>query len=150
MRCSMPSLMVKSIQWERSAAGYTVYNLLVQDDHTYFVGNGQEWVHNGPNDCKTTVIGRMNDIKRFAGESGFDTWWDSGPPPIPPKTLVSWAQNKVWLNERIARGDSFWLATDPSTFPIEYVPGNANGWFTKREYDYLTRLGIPIRLPPLP
>ncbi len=51
MRCSMPALTVKSIQWKRSAAAYTVYNLLVQDDHTYFVGNGQEWVHNGPGDC---------------------------------------------------------------------------------------------------
>jgi hypothetical protein len=43
-----PALVVHSIQWHRRAQGYTVYNFVVEDDHSYFVGthNGGAWVHN--------------------------------------------------------------------------------------------------------
>jgi hypothetical protein len=53
-----PLLSVSSLTWEREAAGgadgggesksCTVYNLTVEDDHTYFVGTvgGGTWVHN--------------------------------------------------------------------------------------------------------
>ena len=40
-------VVVTSVEKKHSAAGVLVYNLIVQDDHTYFIGNGQEWVHNG-------------------------------------------------------------------------------------------------------
>jgi RHS repeat-associated protein len=44
-----PSLVVKGVTWHRRTEGYAVYNLVVEDDHTYFVGkaNGGLWVHNG-------------------------------------------------------------------------------------------------------
>ena len=52
-----PLLSVQSVTWQREVAGttsstdskpYTVYNLTVEDDHTYFVGSlgGGTWVHN--------------------------------------------------------------------------------------------------------
>ena len=59
-----PALTVQSVTWQRETAGnvtagnaggstedakpYTVYNLTVEDDHTYFVGSlgGGTWVHN--------------------------------------------------------------------------------------------------------
>lgn len=43
-----PNLIVKAVQTQSRAEGYTVYNLVVEDDHTYFVGkhSGGVWVHN--------------------------------------------------------------------------------------------------------
>src|SRR5438552_1002505 len=43
-----PPLVVQSIQWNRRVEGYKVYNFVVEEDHTYFVGthNGGTWVHN--------------------------------------------------------------------------------------------------------
>ena len=56
-----PALQVTGLTWQKSKAqelvagsagssfgGYTVYNLTVEDDHTFFVGdaNGGTWVHN--------------------------------------------------------------------------------------------------------
>ena len=56
-----PALQVTGLTWEKNKAqelaagsagsrfgGYTVYNLTVEDDHTFFVGtaNGGTWVHN--------------------------------------------------------------------------------------------------------
>ena len=50
-----PSLVVGKLAWERRAEGYDVYNLIVEGDHTYFVGDsGGVWVHNGPGDCVYT------------------------------------------------------------------------------------------------
>jgi hypothetical protein len=45
-----PAAVVKSLVRHHSAAGVAVYNLEVEGDHTYFVGNTGEWVHN---DCRT-------------------------------------------------------------------------------------------------
>ena len=54
-----PALQVTDLSWQKNKAeelasgggfgGYTVYNLTVEDDHTFFVGNtgGGTWVHNG-------------------------------------------------------------------------------------------------------
>jgi RHS repeat-associated protein len=41
-------LVVRSLASERRSGGYRVYNLEVEEDHTYFVGNegGGVWVHN--------------------------------------------------------------------------------------------------------
>ena len=61
-----PALQVTALTWQRNKAeelaagtgspfgGYTVYNLTVEDDHTFFVGNtgGGTWVHN--NTCALT------------------------------------------------------------------------------------------------
>jgi hypothetical protein len=43
-----PALIVKSIKWNRRPEGYKVYNFVVEDDHSYFVGraSGGVWVHN--------------------------------------------------------------------------------------------------------
>ena len=43
-----PNLVVKAVQTQARAEGYEVYNFVVEDDHTYFVGkhNGGAWVHN--------------------------------------------------------------------------------------------------------
>jgi hypothetical protein len=48
-----PALIVQWIRWNRRAEGYTVYNFVVEDDHSYFVGthNGGAWVHNPAGDC---------------------------------------------------------------------------------------------------
>ena len=48
-----PPLVVGAMAWERRAEGYDVYNLTVEGDHTYFVGNigGGVWVHNGDGTC---------------------------------------------------------------------------------------------------
>ena len=48
-----PPLVVGRMAWERRAEGYDVYNLIVEGDHTYFVGNsgGGVWVHNGQGVC---------------------------------------------------------------------------------------------------
>lgn len=50
-----PALVVKSVTWHRRPEGYRVYNFIVEDDHTYFVGthNGGAWVHNPPGWCGT-------------------------------------------------------------------------------------------------
>ena len=47
-----PALVVQSIKWNRRAEGYKVYNFVVEDDHSYFVGksSGGAWVHN-PDIC---------------------------------------------------------------------------------------------------
>ena len=41
-----PALIVKSIKRETKAQGVPVYNLEVEEDHTYFVGKSSAWVHN--------------------------------------------------------------------------------------------------------
>jgi hypothetical protein len=69
-----PLLSVSSVMWEREAAGgaegggtedkpYTVYNLTVEDDHTYFVGTvgGGTWVHNG---CLHHIATNKNTVAR--------------------------------------------------------------------------------------
>ncbi len=50
-------LVVKAVTWQRDEKhGFIVYNLTIQDDHTYFVGivNGGIWVHNA---CKLKYVG---------------------------------------------------------------------------------------------
>ena len=63
-----PALAVTALTWQKDKAeelaagsagasfgGYTVYNLTVEDDHTFFVGTagGGTWVHNA---CKSAVV----------------------------------------------------------------------------------------------
>ena len=44
-----PPLVVSRIEWEHKAEGWDVFNFVVAEDHSYFVGtaNGGAWVHNG-------------------------------------------------------------------------------------------------------
>lgn len=60
-----PALIVVSTERERRNEGYTVYNLRVADDHTYFVGeiSGGAWVHNA--DYNLTEIAK--EIQEVAG-----------------------------------------------------------------------------------
>ena len=60
------TLAVDSISWQRDEKhGFTVYNLTVEDDHTYFVGtvDGGVWVHNVP--CTALVEFQIDDYGRF-------------------------------------------------------------------------------------
>jgi hypothetical protein len=75
-----PLLSVSSVTWEREAAGgadgggpedkpYTVYNLTVEDDHTYFVGTvgGGTWVHNAG------CIGTADELFSVSGKAPWHT-----------------------------------------------------------------------------
>ncbi len=96
-------------------------------------------------DCEhMTVIGRMHDLVQFDKDPDIDTWRKSGIKP-PPGQQVTWFQNRDWLDERIARGDCFGIATDPRTLPPitgpnSYIRNQPNGWFTAKELDYLKRM----------
>ena len=48
-----PALVVQSIKWNRRPEGYQVYNFVVEDDHSYFVGRsgGGAWAHNPERIC---------------------------------------------------------------------------------------------------
>jgi RHS repeat-associated protein len=92
-----------------------------------------------------TAIGKMEDLKKFDAIPNIDTWRKTGRKPGPGEPQVTWSENKLWLQERIDRGDKFIIATDPSTLPPVmggYIPGTPNGYFTARELDYLMKQGI--------
>ena len=94
-----------------------------------------------------TVIGRVADLRRFGGDPAVDTWLKTGRIPRTGEPPVIWAENLVWLEERIVRGDAFGLATDPAALPSVrsgFVPGSPNGYFTARERDLLNSRGIPL------
>ena len=81
-----PALSVTDLTWEKNKAeelaagtgssfgGYTVYNLTVEDDHTFFVGSagGGTWVHNV---CNVTWPGTFTE--KEALEEGL-SWVKSG------------------------------------------------------------------------
>lgn len=92
-----------------------------------------------------TIIGRWEDLKHFDAENEVDTWLRSGRIPKAGEPPVAWLENRLWLDERIARGDAFGLATDPVNLPDVvggFVPGQPNGYFTARELNYLRSRGI--------
>lgn len=95
---------------------------------------------------QTTVIGRMPHLERFANDSLVDTWAKSGRIPGIRDGPVLWPENEYWLIERILRGDKFGIATDPATLPgrLGYKIGQANGYFTWKELDFLQRMGIDV------
>ena len=64
-----PTLVVKSIEWKRRPEGYSVYNFVVEDLHTYFVGNsnGGVWVHN--TDCFSPQEETIADYLRSLGRT---------------------------------------------------------------------------------
>lgn len=98
-----------------------------------------------------TAIGRMEDLQRVANESGTDSWAKSGRLPGPGEKPVTWTENRKWLQDRIDRGDSFIILTNPSSLPSVrggYVPGSPNGYFTARELQYLNQQGIKPKYVP--
>lgn len=75
----------------------------------------------------------MDDLKKFDDVPDVDTWHKSGRIPGDGDPPVTWRENADWLDERIARGDDFGIATDPTKLPPVrggYVPGKPNGYFT--------------------
>jgi hypothetical protein len=64
-----PSLAVASIKWHRKAEGYRVYNFVVEDDHSYFVGRsgGGVWVHNPT--CGQAIRSVLNALRSETGTS---------------------------------------------------------------------------------
>ena len=60
-----PVLVVKSVEWKQQPDGFSVYNFVVDDLHTYFVGNtlGGAWVHNP----FPYEVGEYKDIKGCPG-----------------------------------------------------------------------------------
>ena len=85
-----PALEVTDLTWEKNKAeelaagtgssfgGYTVYNLTVEGDHTFFVGaaGGGTWVHNS---CDLTGFRRTHILNRHmsgAGKSEFPASWN--------------------------------------------------------------------------
>lgn len=92
-----------------------------------------------------TIIGRVEDLKRFEGIAGIDTWLRSGRLPGIGDPPVTWMENQRWLDDRIARGDDFGIATNPETLPKVaggFVRGYPNGYFTAKELRHLQSVGI--------
>ena len=52
---------------------------------------------------------------------------------------VSWSQNRQWLDERVLRGDTFGLATDPASLSRVHIPEVPNGYLTFRELRHLAK-----------
>jgi hypothetical protein len=148
-----------------------MYNLTVDEAHTFFVGEEGWLVHN--DDCvgKTnehglifldkgvlqdlimTVIGRMEDIGSplFHWDPRVNTWWKTGNVPGrglegdgPAGTLPTWPENRAWLDRWIAAGHSFAVTTPANEMSEEYVPGVPNGNFTYREVQYIMSKGIEV------
>lgn len=94
-----------------------------------------------------TVIGKLEDLIQFDDMDDIDTWRKSGRIPASHSHPVTWAENKQWLDDRLARGDQFGIGTNPAVLPPVkggYIPGKTNGYFTARELEYLESLGIEI------
>lgn len=75
-----------------------------------------------------------------------DTWWKSGRILGPGERAVTIRENREWIENRIARGDRFAIATDPDSLPkpipSSYVAGEPNGYFTALELSWLRARGI--------
>lgn len=111
--------------------GYTVYNLTVEDDHTFFVGTtgGGTWVHN-----TCTVIGRVKDTAQYLGKEGYDVLTNPAP---------TWGENLEWLHKAFNNGQTFKLVTDPQE--IETVTRlRIGGQGTMNEIAELTKLGANV------
>ena len=146
-----PALEVTDLTWQKNKAqelaagtgsslgGYTVYNLTVEDDHTFFVGTtgGGTWVHN--EGC--TIIGRIKDvdayIEKFPGQGPFNRY-------NPSPSEFRWSDNVKFLQDAVGRGDKIISASDPWTLGQKYIPGESNGFFTGQELKVLQGLGKSV------
>jgi len=120
-----PQLSVRSVTWKRDTAeqlsahagvgSHTVYNLTVEDDHTYFVGTtgGGTWVHNGICDNKAWGEAVENEWRDHLQTQGIE---------LEPKTSV-----EANGPDAIRTGGH-----DPGWDYAELKPGNpqgrADGW----------------------
>ena len=82
--------------WNRRSEGYDVYNFVVEDDHTYFVGkaNGGAWVHNVncyPVDRATKATVNSSSMMKSEGEARAmaRTKLGSNPVEVEPNKLRS-------------------------------------------------------------
>jgi hypothetical protein len=74
-------------------------------------------------------------LREYDSAPNIDTWHKTGRKLGLNEPPVSWPENKAWLDERIDKGDDFWIATHPSTLPPVkggYLPGQPNEYFTVR------------------
>jgi hypothetical protein len=121
------------------AGSFTVYNLMVEDDHTYFVGNtgGGTWVHN----VGCTIIGRIEHvdayIEKFPEEGPFNRY-----NPAPEDFKLP--ENMKWLQDAVDRGDRIISASDPWTLGQRYIPNESNGYYTGLEIKALQSLGKSV------
>jgi hypothetical protein len=115
----------------------TVYNFEVADDHDYFVDKPGLLVHNaGPCAPGTTVIGHFPAYVNLAQELGANYLnipleeWDA------MSQAEQWAVNQQFLDEAIANGDTFQLATpledmrpgSPFAQEVQYLMSPSNGY----------------------
>ena len=88
----------------------------------------------------------MDDLAGYTDDV-FDTWWKSGRIPKKGGPKVTWKENKAWLDARIKRGDSFWLATNPQILPKTVLKAGdkiPSGYFTAKELNYLRQKGVSV------
>ena len=79
------TLAVDSISWQRDEKhGFTVYNLTIEDDHTYFVGirDGGIWVHNVPCGDWTSPEGLVYGRDRLYGNRIFHLFHHLAEDPV--------------------------------------------------------------------
>ena len=119
-----PLLSVQGVSWHRAQAGqsllaakpYTVYNLTVEDDHTFSVGNagGGTWVHNG---CVTGDA--LKALRREFDTVAKPAYWrnkaETQPVPYSPEAL-----------ERMVGGKGF-IGEDGFTTELHHVKELADG-----------------------
>ena len=135
-----PALTVQSVTWQRETAGnvtagnaggstedakpYTVYNLTVEDDHTYFVGSlgGGTWVHNvGCLDGKFADAAKRTDhFNRHGGDFGANTEDEY---EQQASDFLNGRRNTTTLEKTRSNGDV--VRYDPTT--EEFGVGTPNG-----------------------
>jgi hypothetical protein len=120
-----PQMAVASVTWEKNKAqelasggglgGYTVYNLTVDGDHTFFVGTtgGGTWVHNScPDEFKEEAIRLAEEGGYRPSESQRDVDWNK------VQELTDLAKQNgnwdfLWGDELIISGkDGAWTTID--------------------------------------
>jgi RHS repeat-associated protein len=113
-----------------------VYNLTVDDLHTYYVAAGSQdlLVHN-----TTCVLGTYDDIRHYIKRPGdFDADFLNIPGMKGPGSW-NWTRNKRFIDDALASGKPIRLVTDP-TKPL-YIKGNVY----QRELKYLRDKGYGWR-----
>jgi hypothetical protein len=124
-----PSLTVKNVTWQRDNTGgktgdkgdkpFTVYNLTVADDHTYFAGDldGGLWAHNDCDLASPSARTHILDGDANGGGHRFGTG-NSGKTEFPAH----------WTDDEIMNHVSD-IATDPDSY-FENATGPAGSLYT--------------------
>ncbi len=116
-----PALVVKSIQWQRRPEGYTVYNFVVGDNHTYFVGhaNGGVWVHN-PLNCPITNPVPDRFARVYPGKQVYPTLG----PPSRTDVFVTDATHIAGMDSR-GIADALTIPHSPDGFTVVEFPSSS-------------------------